>query len=352
MDKRLHGLLRKANVEKITRKMRRSFSTQSPLVSGIDKKLPTYTEVAPAVVNGKAGKRILVVFRTPPCERNCTMCGYRNESVPEVSNEDLNAQLVSALDSTLSKIDENTPIRLSLCTSSSTFNRRIPFSFWEDAMRMINQHPNILDVDIEARADEIPANIDRLKNLRRILSPDKQLLVGMGLETLDGFIRNNILGKGMSLETFENAVYSLGNAGVGAFAYVLLKPPGLNEHDAIDECAKTIEYFFDLARKARLPSSRITLKPLFITKNTVLEQLYSEDLASPPKLWSLLEVLKRVNHLGHIFSPLTDENLSDGRTAKNCPECTPRTRQAVREFNRTGDANSLDVDPCECKEKE
>jgi radical SAM enzyme (TIGR01210 family) len=172
----------------------------------------------------------------------------------------------------------------------------------------------------------------------------------MGLETLDNFIRNSIIGKSLRLEIFERAVHALGDVGISTYAYILLKPPGLTEQEAVEECVKTIGYFFNLARQANVPHFRTTLKPLFITKGTILEQLYREGLASPPTLWSLLEVLKRVHHLGTIFSPRTDESLSDDRTAKNCPECTPRVQNSINEFNRTGDVRSLDVESCGCRE--
>ncbi|MBU0458739.1 hypothetical protein KKF03_04835 [Patescibacteria group bacterium] len=320
--------------------------------STTDSRTPTYVDIAPARVYDEPGKRILIVLRTPPCPHNCTMCGFRNEAITKVTSEDLVAQLVSGLDSTLSMVETTTPVRVSLCTSSSTFNPRIPFAFWENAMQIVGRDLRVLEVDVEARADEVivQSNISRLVHLQTILGQDKRLIVGMGLETIDNFIRNNLIGKMLPLETFESAVNSLGNAGMNAYAYVLLKPPGLTEQECVDECVKTIKYFFNLAKQANVPHFRTTLKPLFITKGTILERLYLEGLASPPTLWSLLEVLKRVHHLGTIFSPRTDENLSDDRAAKNCPECNLRVHKAIHEFNRTGDVHSLDVESCACRE--
>ncbi len=345
--------LRRQVAERVTQIKREGISkTREPLISlpRLDPTRAAYVESLPAWVDGEAGERVLIVLTTPPCPRHCTMCGFRSQALEGVKFEDLVAQLDSVLKS--SYVADKRLLRASLCTASSTFNSDIPSGFWEEAMRMVSRYPQIKEVDVESRAGEvlIPANLERITHLQEILGDEKRLAVGIGLETLDDFIRNDINGKGLSRATFENAVRALGAAELGAYAYVILKLPGLEEQEAIDECVRTLRYFFDLASRSKVSYSRANIKPLFIPRGTVIERLFEDGMISTPTLWSLLEVHMRARAFGLTFSPLTDEGLSDGRFATNCPDCTPRVREAIHMFNATQDIRTLDVAPCECKE--
>jgi radical SAM enzyme (TIGR01210 family) len=175
-------------------------------------------------------------------------------------------------------------------------------------------------------------------------------MVGLGLETLDDFIRNDVNGKALRLDDFYWAVEGLARARLSVYAYIILKLPGLLENEAIDECVRTAAYFFDLAGRSGVPYSRVNIKPFFVPRGTIAEKLFEEGLAYPPTLWSLVEAHKQIQRYGLIFSPLTDEGLSDGRFARNCPECTPRVIEAIHRFNRTNKIEPLDsIEPCGCK---
>jgi len=333
-------MVRKEVVKRI-KELRSGF--QFRLVLPNDPRSPAFVETAPAIVMGRPSERQLIAFRTPYCTHGkCTMCGFNLGGVPEVSFEDLKAQFDS-----IDLIDRG---RVSLCTESSFFHPRVPFGFLEFLFRKLAE-TGIQEIDLETCASDAVGNIGNIGRLKDLLRKDQQLFVGMGLESQDDFVRSVLIGKNLPKELFEKAVGLLAEVGVGIYAYIILKPPGLEEKEAIEECIRTLEYFFSVMEQEGVEHSRATLKPLFIPKNTIVEKLFEEGLVTPPKLWSLLEVLRRTHKLGTIFVPLTDEGLAEDRIAENCEKCTGKIREAVRVFDANQDIKLLQEISCECNEE-
>jgi radical SAM enzyme (TIGR01210 family) len=309
-----------------------------------DPQIPSFVETAPANVLGEPSQRQVIVLRTPACQwaekdplGGCIGCGFKSDSNSFVTYDDYLAQL--------QRVTLNKRGRVSLCTAGSAFDPRIPFEFWKYAMKWLRT-TGIQEVDMEATAADVIRNVDRIKELRDLLG--KPLNFGVGLESSNDFIRKVMIRKPLELATFEKAVACLGELDVGVFAYLMLKPPGLEEKEAIEDCVNTIRYFFALSSRIGL-RSRINLKPFFVARSTVAEMLFEEGLTTPPKLWSLISVLKQVHDLGKIFIPLTDEGLSNHRDSKNCRACTIKVREAINEFNAFQDIKPIQELYCECK---
>ncbi|MBI5158581.1 hypothetical protein HY992_00495 [Candidatus Micrarchaeota archaeon] len=328
-------------VVKRVRELRRSFASIKPMVH--DPRAPAFVETAQAIVKGKASERQLVALRTPHCTHGkCTMCGFKSQGVEKTSFEDLKAQFDGI------KLIETG--RVSLCSESSLFHLKVPFSFLEFAFRKL-AGTRVQEIDLETCAADVVRNIGNIERLNALLRKSQQLFVGMGLESQDDFVRSVLIGKKLLKKLFEKAIGLLASAGVGAFAYVILKSPGLEEKEAVEECVRTIEYFFSVARRTGIKHARATLKPLFIPRGTIVEKLFEEGLVAPPKLWAVIEVLKRIHQLGNVFAPLTDEGLAEGRIAENCAKCTGKVKEAIRTFNATQDIKPLQKLSCECKEE-
>lgn len=312
-----------------------------PLISNNDPKTVAFVESAATVVAGQASERQLIAFRTPACTHGkCTMCGFGKEAVQKVTLDELKAQLAS-----FEMLDHG---RVSLCTESSFFHPGIPKEFLEHVFGIIRAR-GIREIDLEACATDVIKEIEQIKRLQAMLRSNQQLYVGMGLESQDDFVRKGLIGKQLPKELFEESVSLLAKAGVGVFAYIILKPPGLEEKEAIEECIRTVEYFFRIVEQTGVEYSRATIKPLFIPKGTIIEKLFEERLITTPKLWSLLRVLKNAHKLGTIFVPLTDENLSHGRIPENCDECSGEARKAIERFNATQKIEQLLELSCDCK---
>lgn len=310
-----------------------------------DPTTPADIDIRPASVCGKASERLFIAFRTPSCGGSCTMCGFGVEGVESVTYDDLIAQFaVLAGHYDLKKFSG----RLSLCTESDAFFG-VPLSFWEKIAAMVCTTP-VREVDMEATPVHAIRHVDSLRHLQELFGKAR-LYIGMGLETHDDYVRNMLLRKNLPIEIFEEAVEKLAEAGIGVYVYILLKPPGLNEKEAIEECIRTVSYFFDLAKRLGAARCRVTLKPLFIPRETIAEALYNEGLITPPKLWSLIEVIKQTHQLGTLFVPLFDEGLAvdENHVAHNCSACTPKIREAMHKFNATQKIEPLLEVSCNCK---
>ncbi|MCX6795884.1 MAG: hypothetical protein NTW06_00085, partial [Candidatus Falkowbacteria bacterium] len=120
-------------------------------------------------------------------------------------------------------------------------------SFWEipeylmtSIFRRLNQIEQIKEVLIESRPEFVTReNVQKLKAMAR---PDLTLKVAIGLETVSDQIREQNINKGFTRQAYEEAVKLLESEGLIPCTYVLLKPLGLSEKEAIAETVKTIEW--------------------------------------------------------------------------------------------------------------
>ncbi|QDT97357.1 radical SAM protein [Gimesia aquarii] len=125
-----------------------------------------------------------------------------------------------------------------------------------------------------------------------------QLEIALGLET----IHENVLqalNKQMTLENFSKAVEFLLNHSIQIRAFILLKPPFMNEQEGIEWAIRSVEYAFSLG---------IDCCSLIPTRsgNGILEQLEQTGQFSHPLLSSVEETLEACLNLkqGRVFMDL------------------------------------------------
>ena len=177
---------------------------------------------------------------------------------------------------------------------------------------------------------------------------DKILELGIGLESANDHVRNNIINKDLSKKNFERAVRTVKNANCDLLVYLLIKPPLLSEEQAINDAIDSAKYVFDIANKYSV-NVRVAYEPVFVCKNTPLEKLFLNGGYSLVRLWSVIEVVKSTYHLGSVFVGLSDENLSFDRMPGSCKKCYKMLVKEIERFNKTQDASVLDSLDCECR---
>lgn len=139
--------------------------------------------------------------------------------------------------------------------------------------------------------DEVPRFRDRL---------DGELEVAMGLETIHPEILAR-LNKRMTVADFDAACRSLRSHDIAVRAFILLKPPGLDEQAGIEWALRSIEHAFDQgARCCSVIPTR--------AGNGIMEQLQKDGRFAPPALRSLETVLEQGIALqrGRVFVDLWD----------------------------------------------
>ena len=139
---------------------------------------------------------------------------------------------------------------------------------------------------------------ERVELSQRIqgLREDQNMEIGIGLETVDDFIRILCLNKGYHKEDFEKAIDHIlklpqhHRSRISVVGYVLVKPPWLTENEAIKDAVKTIAYLHSLSEQKAI-SILPALEPTIISGGTLLSYLWERNEYEPLNYWSVLEVL-------------------------------------------------------------
>ena len=129
---------------------------------------------------------------------------------------------------------------------------------------------------------------------------DAQLEVALGLETIHPHVLPQ-LNKRMTLDDFDRACEFLHEHGVAMRAFILLKPPGLDEEAAIDWALRSIDHAFTQGVRC---CSVIPAR----AGNGIMEQLQSAGRFAPPRLDSMEAVMRQGLNPAHgrLFVDLWD----------------------------------------------
>lgn len=307
---------------------------------------PFYLSIDSCNINGQPGQRLLIVLNSNTCEYKlktggCTMCGFAPNVSKKITCEDYKKQLDLVLETTdFSQIDE-----VDLSTLGSFFNdNEIPLKFQEYAFSKLSELTNVRKVLTESRVEYL--NEERLRHLKSLLG-NKVLEIAIGFEAINDHIRNKVLKKNLKREELEYTAELFARLGIQLAAYTLIKPPTLQEEEAIEEAVNSAYYIFDLAQKYGI-QARILFEPVFVAKNTPLEQMYLRKEYELLNLWSVVEVIKRTAEKGDVFVGLNDENISLDRVPYSCPNCYERIIAALNKFNSTQKTDVFDEITCSC----
>lgn len=137
-------------------------------------------------------------------------------------------------------------------------------------------------------------------DILRSMNPAVTLEVAMGLETIHPAALT-LLNKRMTTEHYRQACDSLLALGAALRAFVLLRPPSLDEDEGREWALRSIEFAFDcgVATVSVIPTRG---------GNGVMEQLQQDGLFASPRLASLESVMESALALqrGRVFVDLWD----------------------------------------------
>jgi|GEM_PF-287852 len=259
----------------------------------------------------------------------CTMCDYGGYS-QTASPDDVALQVRRLFEAW------NHPHVVSLSALGSVLDpAEVPPAQQEAFFRTLGEMPGLRHVGIECRPEYVHPEV--LQRVTRWLGP-VGLDVGMGLESINETVRNVLLNKGLEMEAFERAVVHLREWRVKIVPHVFFKPPFMSEWDSILDAERTIRFCTELGPKDTI------LMLSNIKANTLTWWLWKRGEYRVPWLWSVLELVHRLEdeHVERLMiygfqcgMPMLD-------MARNCEVCTPGIRQAIREFNYTGERRVLE----------
>ena len=304
------------------------------------------------------GREFTIILRTRGCNwalgetGGCSMCGYiQDANIEDVNPSQIINQFDYSLQSKLNEIenDENNYV-IKLFNSGSFFDEsEINQKVRTHIYNRIEDIEKIKEIVVESRVEHITS--EKLKEMRYSLK-NKYIEVGIGLETIDDYIRNNYINKGLLFDEFQDAFQICKENDIGVKAYLLFKPPFLNEIGAIDDCENSIKNLINLN------INTISINPLNIQKGSLVEYLWYQNRYRPPWFYSLIKCLKKSitqKDLENIRILSDPSGAGTKRGIHNClkRECNENMMEILRNFVLNQDLNYLEkhYNYCNCKTK-
>ncbi len=270
-----------------------------------------------------------VILGTAGCSYDrCYMCSYKL-SCPEKTPESIVSSLTSNLYGDFEK--------LKIFTSGSFFDSSELTPVQRQEIAAAIRETGAKELTVESRPEYITE--DTLRPVIEALG-ETTLEVAIGLESANDDVLKYCVNKGFTYGAFEKKAQLLKNLGCKVKAYLLLKPPFLTEYEAMLDV-------LDSARKVAPIADTISVNPVSIHKETVVEQLWVRGAYRPPYLWTLVECLNELIDLGpyvlsHPVAP------GKARGIHNCGTCDMDIMKKVEEYNLHN--TPIDAD-CACKDE-
>lgn len=298
---------------------------------------PAYWAINKIFLNRKNHQRLMIVFRTPPCQKainkgKCFICGFEAHAL-KGKDYDIASQFKS-----LQGLIERKKIgHLDLLSSGSLLDgKQIDFGQVLKLMKTIKKIKYIKSVLIEGRVEY--CQFDKIKKIKKILDNIK-LEYGIGLEAWSDYVRNTILRKDLKLEDYINLLKTLNKFKVGICTYILAGFPSLSLKKSLTETRNSIIKVVNLYQKYHC-RGRIALFPIFVAPNTPLEDLFNQGKYQLINLQDILKILSEIKpridlREYPIFVGLDDENLANKIFLKPSNLKEKEALKRIIEFNFT-----------------
>lgn len=263
----------------------------------------------------------------------CTMCGYHSDSIPGIDAGQLHEQLTMA-----AKRYQGERVVKIFTSGSFLDGREVPLEVQREVLQTF--YGQAEKIVVETRPSFVPG----LDDVGDVVPSGKTLSVAMGLESANDRVLEYAVNKGFTSADWRQAAETVRSAGCEVKTYVLLKPPFLTEEEAIEDAVATIDATADV-------SDAISLNPVAVHGNTLVEYLWKRDLYRPPWLWSVAAVLDQASR--RYDGRLTCDVVAGGkqRGAHNCGDCDARLLAAIEECTLHKKQDAFEGMSCNCREE-
>lgn len=270
----------------------------------------------------------------------CTMCSYLLDGS---SKNPTAEELVQQFSNAITQLEGlESPLSVKIYTSGSFFDEEeVPATARSKILRMLSDDERISEVVLESRPEYVSKGI--LSEVAEQLD-HCAVEIGVGLESSNDRVRSLCVNKGFDFDEFKDSVEKAREQGIGVRAYVLMKPPFLTEMDAILDARNTIADALDVG------VTTISINPVNVQKNTLVEVLWKKHRYRPPWLWSVLDVLGYARSIAEKKVNIICDPVAVGkrRGAHNCGKCDEAVADSIRNFVLTQNPRSLETTQCAC----
>ena len=344
----LKGDLKKSQYYHLISEAQKIIHAQIPEGNGVtDKVAAVETGIREEIFNGDNYKRAVVYLMSNGCEwalksaHGCMMCGHIAKQT-RMDDTISVGDYLKQFEDEFEKIDFKMNPILNLYNNGSFINdNEIPREARIGMLKKINQNPYIKMLVLETRPEFVTE--EKVREIKRII-PDKHIELGVGLEMKNDFLRGICINKGFSLKRFDSAARII-TKHLNLRVYVLLKPLFLTEKEGIENAVETIEYAFESG------ATTVSLEACTIQDFTLMKYCYERGLYTPPWLWSIIDVVKKVKTPGKLIVGLFKFFPSPSAVPNNCDRCNETVMERIQEYNRTLDSRAFDALVCECKKE-
>jgi hypothetical protein len=318
------------------------------------RKTKVFSKIGESTLSFGTGLAITMVIPTVGCtwalskSGGCSMCGYINDSTLDETTDpeyyfDIEWQKLQQ-DPLFPKVKA-----VKLYNSGSFLDpKEISVSSQKSIVEKIAKFDHIQEFIIECLPEIINAQINVLKELSDIFN-SKPIFIGVGLESTNAYILRSYVNKPFTFENqFLKCVENSKKIGVHIKPYLLLKPPFLTEQESIDDAISSIKDSFSAGCKV------ISLNPVCVHADTLVELLWKKKEYSTPWLWSILKVLEETYEFIPVDGKLICEVMAGGlqRGAHNCGKCDSRVLHEIEYFSLNQKFSPAKGNLiCECKQE-
>lgn len=276
---------------------------------------PAYWAINRIMLEGRVQRRLMLVLRTPPCQRinrgkRCFICGFDYHS-RRIGNYNIISQFAFLQDT----IYQNRIEHIDFLGSGSLLDQQqVDYSQVLGLMEKVGKIKSIKSIAIEGRVEY--CYLDKLQQIKQRLN-NIELEYGIGIECFSDSVRNKILKKNLRFKDYVDCVKSLAKIDIGVYTYILAGIPKLSLKESLKETTKSILKSVDIYQRHNC-KGRIALYPVFIAAKSQLEKLYNCNKYTLISLYDIINILLgiegRINvKKYHIFVGLDDEGISDNR---------------------------------------
>ncbi len=312
-----------------------------------------FSKIAQSTLSFGEGLAITMVIPTVGCtwalskSGGCSMCGYINDSTLD---ENTNPEYF--FDIEWQKLQQDPKFKevvaVKLYNSGSFLDpKEIPVESQKSIVRKIAQFNHIKEFIIECLPEIINKQIEVLQELIHIFT-NRPIYIGVGLESTNTYVLRSYVNKPFTFENqFLKCVQNTERIGAHVKAYILLKPPFLTEQEAMDDSINSIRDTFE-----KTDCKIISLNPVCIHADTMVDLLWKKQEFSPPWLWSVIEVLKRSQKFIPDGGKLICEVMAGGleRGPHNCGQCDSRVLKEIEYFSLNQRFSpAIEMLSCDCK---
>ena len=281
-----------------------------------------------------------VILRSKGCawwwKSGCTFCGYFNDVRDDVSAEDMFSQWEFAKDTT-NQFEDCGMVKV--YTSGTFFEDRENPPEWQDLVLRETARMG-LHLVVEAQAQMCTP-----EKISWVAERHPGCTVAIGLEAYDDKVLRFHVNKGFTTKQWHAAVQMLRDNNLRVKTYLLFKPPFMSEGDAL---VHTTSWLTNVAQY----SDEVSVNPMNIQKNTIVDRLFRNKEYRPPWLWSLVEMILRSHeYLGDESCRIIVHPTAGGkiRGAHNCGQCDSEVVAAIERYSVSGDTEEFSQLECSCK---